>query len=445
MHALEPTSAIPNDARTSERFALSREPFETPPKRVPPSTRTHYAPRMLRFVALLVLAACASDPDPLRARPPADSPARIAYDLGLTEHLGRAEPVETIERGDAISYEFDPADGPVCMRGAPFRASVRDLPGDDLFIFLQGGGACWSEFCLAVTTAPPGIPDVNVLDRALPENPFADFDVLYVPYCDGSLFSGSNELDDDGDGTPERLHHGLENLSAALTVAHRHFPAPRRVVLAGSSGGGFGTILASFLVRYVYPDAPLLVINDAGLGVVRGEDPAFVDGLLDELNARRFVPPDCPDCVGDGHITGFVRYFLDHDPNVRVAAISSWDDLVIGDLFLKLEPSTWRESLRDETDALHGAHPDRYRRFFFAGRAHTALLGDPTGIVGRDLTSVEVPPEVLASLGDLELESLETAAIGELRLEAWLRALLADDFDAWVDTLEAPGEIPTNE
>jgi hypothetical protein len=402
---------------------------------------------MLRFATglLALFAACASDPDPLRARPPADSPARVAYDLGLTEHLGRAEPVETIERGDAITYEFDPADGPVCMRGAPFRASVRDVPGDELFIFLQGGGACWSEFCLAVTTAPPGIPDVNVLDRALPENPFADFDVLYVPYCDGSLFSGSNELDDDGDGTPERLHHGLENLSAALTVAHHHFPAPRRVVLAGSSGGGFGTILASFLVRYVYPDAPILVLNDAGLGVVRGEDPAFVDGLLDELNARRFVPPDCPDCVGDGHITGFVRYFLDRDPNVRIAAISSWDDLVIGDLFLKLEPSTWRDSLRDETDALHAAHPDRYRRFFFAGRAHTALLGDPTGIVGRDLTSVEVPPEVLASLGDLELESLETAAIGELRLEAWLRALLADDLDAWVDTLETPGELPTNE
>jgi len=400
---------------------------------------------MLRFLPLLALAACASDPDPLRARPPADSPARIAYDLGLTEHLGRAEPVDTIEREDSITYEFDPADGPVCLRGAPFRAAVRDLPGDELFIFLQGGGACWSEFCLTVTTAPPGIPDVNVLDRALPENPFADFDVLYVPYCDGSLFSGSNDLDDDGDGTPERLHHGLENVSAALTVAHRHFPAPRRVVLAGSSGGGFGTILASFLVRYVYPDAPILVLNDAGLGVARGEDPAFVDGLLDELNARRFVPPDCPDCVGDGHITGFVRYFLDRDPNVRIAAISSWDDLVIGDLFLNLEPATWRDSLQEETDALHAAHPDRYRRFVYAGRAHTTLLGDPTGIIGRDLNAVEVPPEVLASLGDLELESLETAAIGDLRLETWLRALLAGDLDAWVDTLEAPGEIPTNE
>lgn len=397
---------------------------------------------MLRFCALALLVACAADDDPLRARPPADSPARIAYDLGLTAHLGRAEPIETTERNGATTYTFDPADGPVCMRGAPFRASLRDLPGDDLLIFLQGGGACWSEFCLAVTTAPAGIPEVDALDPALPENPFADFDVVYVPYCDGSLFAGSNDLDDDGDGTPERLHHGLENLSAALTVAHRRFPAPRRVVLAGASGGGFGTILASFLVRYVYPDAPLVVINDAGIGVARGNDPSFVDGLLDEFNARRFVPADCPDCVGDGHITGFVRYLLDRDPNVRVAAISSWDDFVMGDLFLKLEPAEFRDALRVESDGLHAAHPERYRRFFYAGRAHTALLGDPTGIVGRDLASVELPPEAPESLAELSLESLTTANVEGARLETWLRALLAGDLSTWTELLEEPGALP---
>ncbi|MCA9615434.1 MAG: hypothetical protein KC586_21915, partial [Myxococcales bacterium] len=390
---------------------------------------------MLRFLVLALLVACAADDDPLRARPPADSPARIAFDLGLTEHLGRAEPVETTERNGATTYTFDPADGPVCMRGAPFRTSLRDEPSEDLLIFLQGGGACWSEFCLAVTTAPAGIPDVNVLDKTLPENPFADFDVVYVPYCDGSLFAGSNDLDDDGDGVPERLHHGLENVSAALTMAHRHFPTPRRVVLAGSSGGGFGTILASFLVRYVYPDVPLLVINDAGIGVARGNDPSFVDGLLDEFNARRFVPVDCPECVGNGHITGFVRYFLDRDPNVRVAAISAWDDFVMGDLFLKLEPAEFRDALRTQSEALHDAYPDRYRRFFFAGRAHTALLGDPTGIVGRDLGSVELPPEALESLAELSLESLPTAHVGDARLETWLRALLADDLSGWTEVL----------
>ncbi|MCB9599175.1 MAG: vtpJ-therm [Sandaracinus sp.] len=400
---------------------------------------------MLRFLVLALLVACAADDDPLRARPPADSPARIAFDLGLTEHLGRAEPVETTERNGATTYTFDPADGPVCMRGAPFRTSLRDEPSEDLLIFLQGGGACWSEFCLAVTTAPAGIPDVNVLDKTLPENPFADFDVVYVPYCDGSLFAGSNDLDDDGDGVPERLHHGLENVSAALTMAHRHFPTPRRVVLAGSSGGGFGTILASFLVRYVYPDVPLLVINDAGIGVARGNDPSFVDGLLDEFNARRFVPVDCPECVGNGHITGFVRYFLDRDPNVRVAAISAWDDFVMGDLFLKLEPAEFRDALRTQSEALHDAYPDRYRRFFFAGRAHTALLGDPTGIVGRDLGSVELPPEALESLAELSLESLPTAHVGDARLETWLRALLADDLSGWTEVLEDPGPLPTTE
>src|SRR5690606_41424075 len=52
-----------------------------------------------------------------------------------------------------------------------------------------------------------------------------------------------------------------------------HFPSPRRIVLAGSSGGGYGTILASFLVRYVYPGVPIDVVNDAGAGIAKEGDP----------------------------------------------------------------------------------------------------------------------------------------------------------------------------
>ena len=30
------------------------------------------------------------------------------------------------------------------------------LPAEDLLIFLEGGGACWSDFCLTITEATPG-------------------------------------------------------------------------------------------------------------------------------------------------------------------------------------------------------------------------------------------------------------------------------------------------
>ncbi|MCB9631451.1 MAG: hypothetical protein H6721_04825 [Sandaracinus sp.] len=59
-------------------------------------------------------------------------------------------------------------------------------------IFLQGGGArVGVSSALAVTTAPAGIPDAGVLDQTLPENPFADFDVVYVfPIATARSFAG---------------------------------------------------------------------------------------------------------------------------------------------------------------------------------------------------------------------------------------------------------------
>lgn len=401
---------------------------------------------LLAALAVLVTA-CADDPapapEPLRYVPAASSPAAIAHRAGLTRYLATAAPADTSTSATGVTtYTFNPADGPVCMRGGEFRASVRDGASDDLLIFLQGGGACWSDFCLAVTAAPAGIPSMDLL-RTTPEGPMRDFDVLYLPYCDGSLFAGDRSIDENADGTPDRIHHGLQNLSAALTMGYRRFPRPRRVVLAGSSGGGFGTILAAFLVRYVYPDAPLYVINDSGVGVARTGDTAFLDRLIDEFGARSFIPADCTDCTRNGHISGVVRYLLDHDPNVRVAALSSWYDFVIADLFLRSTPAAFRDALAAETGALHDAHPDRYRRFLYDGSGHTALLGNATGIVGTNLRAVELPPGFAAQLGAVEIKSMYTLAIDGVTVSQWLSAMIANDLTAWNDRVQTAGPVPT--
>ena len=373
--------------------------------------------------------------------PEPGTPEAIAYEAGLTRHLGAAAPIEDRVSGDVTTFRFDPADGPMCMRGAEFRASVRETESDDLLIFLQGGGACWSDFCLAVTAAPAGIPRTDLL-RATQDNPLGDWDVLYVPYCDGSLFAGEADVDEDGDGVADRFHRGLANLSAALTVAALRFPRPRRIALAGSSGGGFGTILAAFLVRYVYPGVPIDVLNDAGIGVVRGDDPAFVARILDELGARAFIPDDCAGCLDDGHVTELVRYLLDRDPQLRVAAISSWYDYVISQVFLMSTPEAFSEALAAETTALAEAHPDRYRRFLFDGEAHTALLGDVSGIVGRDLGAVELPPDAVTLLARVEIASMYELSIDGVTLSWWVGAMVRVDDAAWRDLVEAAGELP---
>lgn len=395
------------------------------------------------FVALFLACGQPAAQNPLKATPADGTPARIAYDVGLTQYLDTAEPSETTQTGVITTFTFDPSSGPQCLHGAPFRATVREMKkSEDLLIFLQGGGACWSAFCLAVTAAPSGIPVVDALNQDLPENPFAGMDTLYVPYCDGSLFIGENEVTTDAG--VERKYHGLQNLSAALTMGYRRFPHPRRVVLIGASAGGYGTITAALLVRYVYPDVPIQVVDDSGLGLGHPGAPEFVGGILEEFNARRFIPSDCADCLADGHLTGLVKYELEHDPALRIAALSSWDDFIIGHVFLELEPQAFRDALQVKTGALHDAFPDRYRRFIYSGRAHTALLGAPTAIVGDDPTAVDVPPDFVTLLQGSSTESLTTAAVGDVALSSWLRAMMTGDDAAWPDTVADAGALPMN-
>lgn len=365
-------------------------------------------------------------------------------DLGLMAWLEEG-PEPTFESSDGASFTWafdaDPATGPLCLRGDAFRFSVRDTGHPNLVVFLQGGGACWSEFCLAVRRAPAGIPGVDALNRALEANPLRDWNVLYLPYCDGSLFAGDRDHDDNGDGTTDRFHRGLHNLTGALRHARTAFPEPERIVLTGSSAGGFGTILAVFLVRGLWPHVPIDVVNDSGVGVARPGDRAWLGTLLDEFNVTRFIPASCEGCLDDGHIAPLIGWALDRDPNLRVAVFSSWYDSIIASTFLQIPDATFRDALRAQTDALHDAHPDRYRRFFVDGITHTAMLGDPTGIIGSDLRAVELPPGFLNNLSSVKIGSLADTRIGDRTFGSWL-----DDFvhtrDAWTDLLEDPGTPP---
>ena len=374
--------------------------------------------------------------------------ASIAEQLGITSYVGKINPTQESTDGDVTTYVFDPQEGPVCMRGAPFRTSVRDLPGqDDLVIFLQGGGACWSEFCLAVTAAPPGVPEMDILNTSLPENPTRSWDVLYLPYCDGSFFAGDAEHDDNLNGNGKRQHRGLANLTGALEVAALRFPEARRILLAGSSGGAYGLLLGAPLVRHYFPEAELIVMADSGIGLARQDDDGFLQTILTEFNLERFLPPDCPSCTAGGHMTGVVSWFLDRDENSRVALFSSWYDSVLANTFLKVPPAAFADALLAQTDALHERHPDRFRRFIVDGVQHTCLLANATGIIGEDINAVELPPDALSSLlgGGLEIGGLGTTIIDDMTVGEWLEAFIANDREAWSDRLAPRGSPPAED
>ena len=377
------------------------------------------------LLSMLMMGCPASDAVP----PPASEepgPYDELLDQGVARYLG-ADFAASAESGDdgVVTWTFEPSPGaPACLRNTPYRVSVRDVGAPDTVVFLQGGGACWDDFCFAIENAPPGIPDLDVLNPDLPFNPYADWNVVYLPYCDGSLFAGDADIDEDDDGAPDRFHRGLQNLSAALDLAHTTFPEPRKLALIGASGGAFGTIPGAVLARTLWPDTPLDVVNDSGVGVAKDGDPFFIGDLLDEWNARSFIPASCQGCLDAGHLVPLVQWQLDRDRDLRVAVFSSYDDYIISTLFLGLGPGVFRESLLRETGSVAAAHSERYVRYLVEGELHTAIIGDVSGVIGD--VGGDNPFEQFVELGRMDEITLDGTTVAQ-----WLQGMVDDDPAVW--------------
>lgn len=342
-------------------------------------------------------------------------------------HIGAFPPTERNVDGDETSFEYDyplEAGGPLCIRGTPYRVSIRDMGSPNTLFYMQGGGLCYSGFCFAIEGAgSPGVPRFDVLDPDDPDNPFADWNVVYLPYCDGSLFAGEMSYDVDDDGEPDRIHRGFANLSVGMDALVENFGDSERVLIAGSSGGGFGTIWGAPLVRMLMPEVDLMVFNDAGVGVVRGNEPEFALGLVEEFGAQDLVPPSCSTCIDDGHLTPLVAWVHERDPTIRTAAFSSYGDAIIATIFLEISAAEFEEALLRELGGLADQFPGRYGAFLIEGSQHTVLLGDIAGFIGEDLAGESGNPfEAFISLA-----RLGETFIGEVSAREWLGWFLDDD------------------
>ncbi len=376
-----------------------------------PTTRALLA---LGLPLAMAVASCGGDGEPY---------AEIVENGGA-RYFDQFEPASQVTEDGVTTYEWalDEGRGPACLRNTPFRMATQPGTSDNLFIFLQGGGACWSDFCFAIEEAGSGIPRFGLLDPEDPSNPVPDWNIAYLPYCDGSLFAGDADIDDDGDGEIDRYHRGLQNISAALDVIHDQFPNPPRIFLVGVSGGGYGTIIGNIAVRLRFPDAELIVLNDSGLGLGQDDYPEFIEGIIDEFNITPLLPDSCEGCTADGHITSLIAWELDRDPNLRIGAFSFLQDRVIGNLFLTLPGDFFQNQLLRETQELHDAFPDRFKRFLIPGTRHTTTIGDASVVVGDSFGD-----SLNNALGDLDTSIAEGETAGE-----WVDHLVNDP-SQWED------------
>ena len=306
------------------------------------------------------------------------------HEAGVDKYLGQFAPVSSEEVGDGwVKHAFDPeaGDGPICIAGTAYSAFTRAGDPSKLLIFEQGGGACWQDFyncnVLAEDQAPPG-PRAGIFDFDDPENPFADYSIVYMPYCDGSVFSGDNAVfDPNFPFGPVRFHRGLRNQSAGMDLAKATFPRARQITVAGSSAGGVGAAgFAPFLVRFVFGNhVRLTVFNDAGPIAVNLAQAGAVAARAADWQFGQFYPASCTDCSDMGQGTRIVDWRLENDSTIREAFYETDADqtnrFFLGLLF---DPVGFRNLVVTEHGLVNAAHPDRYKRFIVAGDiSHTAL------------------------------------------------------------------------
>ena len=228
--------------------------------------------------------------------------------------VSSTEAVTTTEAPAAETLAPDATDAPVmtptwetvdapsecmCADGSPFHFYLREASPTKVLFFLEGGGACFSaQMCTPGSgTYSENISPLTQLENSAgifdftnPENPFADYSVVYVPYCTGDVHSG-NITQDYGNGVVIE-HKGFVNASNALDTMIKRFPDTAQLVVAGSSAGSFPTPVFAAMAGDQLPNADLKVFADSS-GAVH-DAMGFVVGNWGTLETL----PDWPEMEG---------------------------------------------------------------------------------------------------------------------------------------------------
>lgn len=387
-------------------------PSSSSPRRPQPSlfpARKRLARGLAAVAAGLLVAVAGSGCSDGNSGPDESPTAAIARELaasGFGDYLGVQSPDRSEENRGWTNWFYDPAaQQAICMNGSGYEASSYRGTNDQLLIYLEGGGACWDYLtCWVLKTAKTnanGADPSGAIDPSNPASPFFGWNVVYASYCDGSVFTGDHVADYQGQ---ETWHHGLWNLSAAVDIATANFPNPSRIVVAGSSAGGYGTFAGYSVTRVAYPDTTILVYNDSGPGLQNPDSNQDVNDRVANWDFTKRIPPSCTEC--STQYTFLLDWMLTRDPLARVAMYSYQEDGVIS-AFLDLSGPAYQSLLIDVTGEVRARHPKRLERFFPLGRGHT-ILGAPY---------------------------FYTLSIGGVGVDGWTKDFL-DDSSGWADIIE---------
>ena len=211
-----------------------------------------------------------------------------------------------------------------CSDGSEFSFWVREANPDKVLVYLQDGGVCFSaETCapdrgLYTTTIGEGpIVASGIFDLADERNPFADYSIVYVPYCTGDAHLG-NITTEYAPGLTVH-HNGYVNGTAALDHMAATFPDVTDVVVVGESAGSIAAPLYAGLVSDRLPAARTTVLAD---GSGSYPDTPRVNEIIAAWGVGTTIPtwPENPGSTADQwSLPGLFIQSARHDPEIVFA------------------------------------------------------------------------------------------------------------------------------
>ncbi len=278
-----------------------------------------------------------------------------------------------------------------CDDGSPTGIGINGGTSENLLVFMNGGGACWDYLtCFTINTASHGpfgqtefMQQVaarsqknTIFDRDDADNPFHDWSFVFIPYCTGDVHTGDNVvMYEDNTKTMSRPYHhtGHRNVLAYLPRIAATWPQPKKLVLSGSSAGGYG---ASFnfddFRRYFPPGGTQAYLLDDSGPVLEGS--AIPDGYrmawITQWHLDEVLQPLCGDACKDDFSLAVTAVAKKHAGD-RMALLSSEQDQTIRG-YLLLSPSGFQTEINNLAKDVLDPRPN-VRYFYVAGETHTML------------------------------------------------------------------------
>ncbi len=293
----------------------------------------------------------------------------LAVPLGTAVVKGQSDRLPDDAGAAPAGWDFH--EGGLCRDGSPAGFFVHFAPSssDKLYIYLEGGGACDSAtFCthnpanmetvfsggaatqgqtiagsLSFSKTPqvPYVPDggysPGIFDFTNMDNPFKDWNAVYVPYCTGDVHFGtldSVDIPDQGITAGVKAQHFVGHLNLQKYIAQivPTFPNLSQVLLTGASAGGFATGLNYGMVQDTFGKVPVIILDDSGPAMAVQYVPACLQKQWRTLwGFDAALPTDCTECSNaDGSgLTNIDYYWLQKYGTARVGVVSTVQDEVI--------------------------------------------------------------------------------------------------------------------